>query len=454
MRCAICRRNFSISELGLEIKTLENLRHQYSSFVSAKDKVLYACIGLQCLAIYRFFSFGGINLSADRLLSVAAVFIAGSQIGSILHNRKRNDVWLFAVFCVILIFALTLSLLATTAGVDFVVSRYLSYLQAISFVFVSFVLVSYKPSGIILFKKAMVFTLSIIVLCSVYSLYIIFVKGQQIYTLPFLSLEDLYANEYYTGLFKSETRLLYPYCIPQELSMVTGFLALYGVKSYMTANTRKMLWLVFSLTACGVNILTFSRSGIFPMIICISMFMVISGSLKRIRGLWLIILVVSSVTLLLVGLVAMFGDKLGVIIPSVSRLINTDTESVLFQGHLDVRVMALHHWWHDLSHIEKLIGIGPGHYEIRFHLSSPHMTFLSYLLEIGLLGLSAFTILLLLAFRIIYYSNCDPTKRVYCFSILAYLILTALFYNYLRVSFWYIIMGYLIAISATKRIKY
>lgn len=200
------------------------IRHQ---FVPQRgltaDKILSTCIALQCLAVYRFISFGGINLSLDRLLSVVAFIIACFRVVSMSGRDKRNDTNLFIGISGILIIFVLISLLNSTAELKFVVSRYLSYLQAITYIIITYALVAYNRTGLFLFNSAMIFTLIIAVICSLYSMYMIFVVAQPIYTLPFLSLDAMYEQDYYLSLLGSETRLFYPYSIPQELSMVTGF---------------------------------------------------------------------------------------------------------------------------------------------------------------------------------------------------------------------------------------
>lgn len=228
-------------------------------------------------------------------------------------------------------------------------------------------------------------------------------------------------------------------------------MAIYGFKSYLNERSKKVFWSVFTLTAVLLNFMTVSRSGIFPMVFCVLLFLFYPGAKVTIKGYSLLIFIVGGAVLAGYGLYEHYNSDQYVKIPMLTRLINTDTEGVLYQGHLDVRLMALHHWWFDLNLPEKIFGIGAGHYEIRFHLSSPHMTFLAYLLEIGLLGFLNYCLLFILTIIIIINNVHESRKRAYCISLLLYLIMTATFYNYIRVSLWYIALGYLIAIVTLKR---
>ena len=163
-----------------------------------------------------------------------------------------------------------------------------------------------------------------------------------------------------------------PYPTPPQLSIVMASYSFYFFSLYTSYPLKKYLF--FFIVGVFIMLTTISRSGILPLLFVFFLSYSVVNKNNFILKFFKIILFIA---ILLLCLKYFNQDLYDVIYNRFGGSSGTDSN----QEHLGVRLVALHYFF-DGSLLQMLFGIGIGNYP-NLHA---HMTILTFLVEIGIVG--------------------------------------------------------------------
>jgi len=387
---------------------------------------------LHPLYLYSF-RVGGVGVSIDRIVLLVVILLFPSYV---LFNRRISSpvFFTFLLFSiVVLVFNAFLTPSVNNAKLPAIFSLA---------VFLLFFALKYTDEQ---FQEALNISFVIYFSFTVYGLFHFYYYGTSLiykpfYTLlPFLDSPLVSKAEHLAKGYSFLPRFQFPFATPPHLALVNGLFALYYYYLLLDkacVGKKKYITQLFFLLALLSVILTQSRSGAFALLAAILIFLFLKGRLiKGIVKYTIGFFIFAAILILSIGI-----DDLLLL---TKRLIDL---SVLNEGsgHYSSRVDGFI-FFQDLFLYEKLFGIGIGNYP-DLHT---HMSYLTILIERGLLGLLIFIAPLMLVisnFMLITLKK-GSTKRlsspfIYHFVGVLMIYIAHLFYEFTYVIPIYIFLGY------------
>ena len=363
--------------------------------------------------------FGGITL--DRFISLLLFIII------IIKLKHRFDLFAISIFS--LIAYVTLSKIF-----------YYDELNPKYFMFLICLIIfynSYRISKLNLnFHKYIVFSYLLLAVICVYSIYSFLTSGLVPSSFKFLDSISFIRTvdyEHMRGVNASYIfpRLALPWATPPHLSLVLAIYSLYFLKR--SFEIKSNFNIILLLSSIFFMFTTISRSGIAPFILISFIYYNISSKSHLIKN--TIRLIIFSVIFLFC--LKLFNDDLFQII--FERFFEGSLDKMT-AGHTEARIVGLNQFLEG-SIFEMFFGVGIGNY-IGIHA---HMTTLTFLVEIGIIGVSLF-LFLFIQRAIICYKFCkkfthNSKEHFFELMLLMLVFIAMLLYEFTFVIPIYIFMG-------------
>ena len=291
------------------------------------------------------------------------------------------------------------------------------------------------------FHKYIVFTYFLLAMICFYSIYSFLTSGIVPSSFKFLdSISFIRTVDYeHMRLVNASylfPRLALPWATPPHLSLVLAIYSLYFLKRSFEIKSK--LNIILLLSSIFFMLATISRSGIAPFFLISFIYYNISSNSHLIKN---------SIRLIIFLVIFLFCLK----------LFNNDLFQILFNrffvgsletmlaGHSDARIFGLNQFI-EASIFEMFFGVGIGN----FSGLHAHMTTLTFLVEIGIIGVSLF-LFLFIQRVIICYKFCKKFPNNSKEHLFELMLLMLVFIAMLLYEFTYIIPVYLFWGMATAR---
>lgn len=291
------------------------------------------------------------------------------------------------------------------------------------------------------FHNYIVFSYLVLAVICIYSIYSFFTLGFVPSTFKFLDSISFIRTVDYEHMRTVNAsylfpRLALPWATPPHLSLVLAIYALYFLKSTLEIDSKlnRMLF----VSSVFFMLTTVSRSGIAPFLLISFLYYNIISNSHLIKN---TVRVIVFVPLFLVCL-KIFSDELFQLL--FNRFFVGSIDSMT-AGHSDARLFGLNQFF-DGSVVEMIFGVGIGNF-IGLHA---HMTTLTFLVEIGILGVGLFMYLFIQRLIVCYkfYRKFPNNSKEHLFELM---LLMLVFIAMLLYEFTYLIPVYLFWGMASAR---
>jgi len=231
-------------------------------------------------------------------------------------------------------------------------------------------------------------------------------------------------------------RLALPWATPPHLSLVLAIYSLYFLKR--TFEIKSKLNIILLLSSIFFMLTTISRSGIAPFLLISFIYYNINSNKNFFKKFFILVI---WILLFLICLKSFNEDLFQLLF---QRFFGGSLESMT-DGHTDARIFGLNQFIEG-SIFEMFFGVGIGNF-IGIHA---HMTTITFLVEIGIIGVSLFMFLFIQRAIICYkfYKKFPNNSKEHLFELM---LLMLVFIAMLLYEFTYIIPVYLFWGMATAR---
>lgn len=291
------------------------------------------------------------------------------------------------------------------------------------------------------FHKYIVFSYLLLSLISIYSIYSFLTSGIVPSSFKFLDSISFIRSVNYEHMARVNAsylfpRLSLPWPTPPHLSLVLAIYSLYFLKSVF--ENKSKLTNILLLTSIFFMITTISRSGIVPFLLISFIYYNINSNSLFIKKIFKLIIFVA----LFLFCLKMFNNDLFQLL--FNRFFTGSVESMT-GGHTDARMLGINQFIEG-SIFEMFFGVGIGNF-IGIHA---HMTTLTFLVEIGIIGVSLFMFLFIQRAIICYkfYKKFPNNSKEHIFELM---LLMLIFIAMLLYEFTYLTPVYLFWGMATAR---
>ena len=291
------------------------------------------------------------------------------------------------------------------------------------------------------FHKYIVLSYLLLTIICIYSIYSFLTSGFIPSTFKFLDSISFIRSvdyEHMRGVNASYLfpRLALPWATPPHLSLVLAIYSLYFLKR--TFEIKSKLNIMLLLSSVFFMLTTISRSGIAPFLLISIIYYNISSNSHLIKNTFRLTIFVVLFLLCL----KIFNDDLFQLL--FNRFFVGSLETMT-AGHTDARIFGLNQFIEG-SIFEMFFGVGIGNF-IKIHA---HMTALTFLVEIGIIGVSLFLFLFIQRAIICYkfYKKFPNNSKEHIFELM---LLMLIFIAMLLYEFTYLTPVYLFWGMATAR---
>jgi len=381
------------------------------------------------------------SISLDRLLLCFALLLFPLHI----LNTKKNICAITICFSLLLVSLIASLLFGVSSGSELAPMFFLCYV----YFFVCFAFS--KNNVFILHQISFVLKcwLLILLMFGAYVFYQQYILGNLYYTDP-LGME--YSDPQHRRLMMGNKRFFLPYASAPFLGFVAGFIFLwfFCVNSLRGSNKFFICFLAFL-----VLLLSMSRGPLYALIgsalfVYLARFLVANiKATYTIMAKIIFCLFMGVCFLLYILLVEPVGLEYAV---TDSRLMPT-FESIVESRHMVLRLDAIGMFL-EASLVNKLFGSGLGFYSLNGEAPYSFMSYLTILVEMGIFGLVAFILPLLLSMALslgMLFSPCRNArmKGVLIFSLILYVATCHMFYEYKTFVPIWIVTGLILGLVTT-----
>ncbi|MDU0114570.1 hypothetical protein RT723_16550 [Psychrosphaera aquimarina] len=378
----------------------------------------------------------GISISIDRFFLLISL---GSLFACMLFQNKTQKITLFYVF--IIFYLLFVSYLNSS----FEFSGLLSYVLALSYFIVTYYYFYEVKSWEKIQTLLSIWTF-IFLLFAGWALYNQLILKNLVYSDP-LGIE--YSDPVHRKTMMLNGRLFLPYASAPFLAFVCGFIFIWNKIRENIYHVNRWESNFISISSIVILFLTQSRGPLYSLVVCLSFYYAMKFIIRREIKFSFLILIVFS--LAVCGYVVysfhevIFSSRL---IPSL--------ESILQSRHADLRLEALE-IYSNFSTFNLFLGHGTGYYSLVGNAPYSFMSYLTVLIELGLIGLFLFLIItflptLFICFKILRNNNVISINDSGIIALNFYIAFCHIFYEYKTLVPLWILLGLLASISSKGKI--
>ena len=262
-----------------------------------------------------------------------------------------------------------------------------------------------------------------------YSIYHLWILNDIAFFPPFLSEATWLnsGNEHMKSLMAYK-RLTFPFGTSPLLSFVSGFLILFGLNKIYKRSEKIWYYLLPCLIIISLG--TFSRSGLLSLVISIVSIAIYNRNKSRrfnSKPIYILLLFIFIILPLSIASISQLID-----IPLLMRVTEFDTlsENSSFAGHLNVRLKILKEIFFS-NPVNIFFGYGIGGTDKYLNVSSGHMSFVTVLYDLGIVGLAFFSLLWFYPLFILFKENWNKhnPEILFIFSFSVFIIFSHMFYD-------------------------
>ena len=291
------------------------------------------------------------------------------------------------------------------------------------------------------FHKYIVFSYLLLSLICIYSIYSFLTSGIVPSSFKFLDSISFIRTVDYEHMRRVNAsylfpRLALPWSTPPHLSLVLAIYSLYFLKRFF--ETKSKLNFIFLLSSVFFMLTTISRSGIAPFLLISFIYYNISSNTHLIKNTFKLTIFFA----LFLFCLKIFNDDLFQLL--FNRFFVGSLENMT-EGHTSARIFGINQFIEG-SVFEMFFGVGIGNF-VNIHA---HMTTLTFLVEIGIIGVSLFMFLFIQRAIICYkfYKKFPNNSKEHIFELM---LLMLVFIAMLLYEFTYLTPVYLFWGMATAR---